>query len=76
MFEESQLQFPEWKIWLVPGMLISDYVVMILQIWHFGFSHFLLPIYVTVYGNFDFMRVYLKFGGCLYAQMGLVQIDA
>ena len=52
-------------------MLISESVVMMLQTWHFRFSHFLLPIDVAVYGNFDFMRMFPKFGGCLYAQIGV-----
>ena len=49
MFEESQLLFPGWTIWLVQGKLISESVMITLQIWHFGFSHFLLPVDVTVY---------------------------
>ena len=48
-------------------MLIS----VMLQIWHLGFSHFLLPVYVTVCGKFDHMRMLLKFEGCLYAQIGV-----
>ena len=44
---------------------------MMLQIWHFGFSHFLLPVDVTVCGQFDFMRMFLKFGDCLHAQIGV-----
>ena len=42
---------------------------MMLQIWHHGFSHFLLPVDVTVCGSFDFMRTFLKFGGCQYAHI-------
>ena len=44
---------------------------MMAQIWHFGFSHFLLYVDVTVCGNFDFMRMFLSFGVCLYGQMGV-----
>ena len=33
-----------------PGMLISESVVMMLQNWHLGFSHFLLPVDVAVCG--------------------------
>ena len=36
--------------------------MIMLQIWLFGFSHFLLPVDVTVYVKFDFMRMFLKFG--------------
>ena len=48
-------------------MLITVSVVMMLQIWHLGFSHFLLPLDVTVCGKFDLKRMLLKFEGCLYA---------
>ena len=48
MFEESLLLFPGWTIWLVNGMFISESMMMMLQIWHFGFSHFLLPVDVVV----------------------------
>ena len=50
-------------------MFISVSVVMMLQIWQFGFSHFLLPVDVTVCGKIDLMRMFLKFEGCLYAQI-------
>ena len=52
-------------------MLITVSVVMMLQIWHLGFSHFLLPVDVTVCGKFDPTRMFLKFEGCLYAQNGV-----
>ena len=52
-------------------MLISVSVVMMLQIWHLGFSHFLLPVDVTVCGKFDLTRMFLKFEGCLCAQIGV-----
>ena len=71
MFVESQLWFPGWYIWLVPGMLISVSVVMMLQIWHLGFSHFLLTVDVTACEKFDLMRIFLIFEGCLYAQIGV-----
>ena len=45
---------------LVPGKLISESVVVMLQICHDGFSHFLLHVDVAVWGSFDFMRL-LKF---------------
>ena len=69
MFEESQLYFPGWYIWLVPGMLITVSVVMMLQIWHLGFSHFLLPVDDTVCVKFDLTRMFLKFEAFLYAQI-------
>ena len=50
-------------------MLITVFVVMMLQIWHLGFSHFLLPVDVTVCGKFDLTRMFLKIEGCLYAQI-------
>ena len=50
-------------------MLISVSVVMMLQIWHLGFSHFLLPVDVTVCEKFDLMRMFPKFEGCLYAHI-------
>ena len=56
-------------IWLVPGMLISEFFVMMLQIWHLGFPHFLLPVDAAVCGSIDFMRMFLKFWGCQYAQI-------
>ena len=39
------------------GMLISEYVVMMLQIWHLSFLHILLPLlqYVVVCECFDYM---------------------
>ena len=43
-------------MWLVPGMLITVSVVMML---HLGFSHFLLPVDVTVCGKFDLTRMFL-----------------
>ena len=52
-------------------MLITVSVVMMLQIWHHGFSHFLLPVDVTVCGKFDPMRMSYEFEGCLYAQIGV-----
>ena len=48
-------------------MLITVSVVMMLQIWHLGLSHFLLPVDVTVCGKFDPMRMLLKFEGFFYA---------
>ena len=71
MFVESQLLFPGWYIWLVPGMLITVSVVMMLQIWHLGFSHFLLPVDATVCGKFDLTRMFLEFEGCLCTQIGV-----
>ena len=71
MFVQSQLLFPGWHIWLVPGMLITVSVVMMLHIWHLGFSHFLLPVDVTVCGKLDLTRIFLKLEGCLYAQIGV-----
>ena len=53
------------------GMLVTVSVVMMLQIWHHGFSHFLLPVDVTVCGKFDLTRMFLKFEGFLYAQTGV-----
>ena len=44
---------------------------MMLQIWHLGSSHFLLPVDVKVCGSFDSMRMFLKFGGCLHAQISV-----
>ena len=35
------------------------------------FSHFLLPVDVTVCGKFDLTRMFLKFDGLLYAQIGV-----
>ena len=52
-------------------MLISMSVVMMLQICQLGFSHFLLPVDATVCGKFDLMRIFLKFEGCQYAQIGV-----
>ena len=46
-------------------MLISESVMLMLQIWHHGFSHFLLPV------SIDFMGMFHKFGCCLYAQIGV-----
>ena len=68
---ESQLLLPGWKIWLVTGMLISVSVVMMSQIWHFGYSHFLLPVDVTACGKCDRLRIFLKFEGCLCALIGV-----
>ena len=50
-------------------MLITVSVMMMLQIWHLGFSHFLLSVDVTVCGKFVHTRMFLKFEGCLYAQI-------
>ena len=36
-------------------MFISDSVVMMLHIWHHGFSYLFLPVDVAVCGSFDFM---------------------
>ena len=66
MFNESQLQHPGWTIWLVPGTLISESVVMMLHILHFSFSYFLLHVDATVYGNFDFMRILLLEVVCMH----------
>ena len=44
---------------------------MMLQIWHFGFSHFLFSLDVTMFGNLYFMRLLVEIGGCLYAQIGV-----
>ena len=52
-------------------MLISVFVVMMLQVWHLGFSHFLLPVDATGCGKFDPMEMFLKFEGCLYIQIGV-----
>ena len=52
-------------------MLISVSVVMMLQILHLGFSHFLLPVDGTACGKFDLMRMFPKFEGCLYAQISV-----
>ena len=52
-------------------MLITVSVVMMLQIWLLGFSHFLLLVDVTVCGKFDLTRMFLKFEGFLYAQIGV-----
>ena len=35
------------------------------------FAHFLLLVDVTVCGKFDLTRMFLKFEGCLYAQIGV-----
>ena len=35
------------------------------------FSHFLLPVDFTACEKFDPMRMFLKFEGCLYAQIGV-----
>ena len=48
-----------------------DLSVCMLQIWYIGFSHFLLPVDVTVCRKFDPMLMFLKFEGCLYAQIGV-----
>ena len=53
-------------------MLITVSVVMTLQIWHLVLSHFLLPVDVTVCGISDFARMFLKFEGCLYVQIGVI----
>ena len=69
MFKESQLSFPGSTQWLVPGTFIrvcSDVAHLA-----FRFSHFLLPANVAVHGKFDFMRTFLKFGGCLFVQIGV-----
>ena len=71
MFVESQIYFPGRKTFLVPGMLISVSVVMMLLIWHLGFSHFLSPVDVTVCGKFDLTRMSSKFEGFPYAQIGV-----
>ena len=47
-------------------MLISVSVVMMLQIWHLGF----FPVDATACGKVDLMRMFHKFEGCLYAQIG------
>ena len=52
-------------------MLITVSVVMMLQIWHLGFSHFLLPVDVAVCGKFDLKRMFPKFEGCLCAHIGV-----
>ena len=52
-------------------MLITVSVVMMLQILRLGLPHFLLPADVTVCVKFDLMRMFLKFEGCLYAQIGV-----
>ena len=44
---------------------------MMLPILHLSFSYFLLPVDVTVCEKFDLMRMFLKFEGCLYAQIGV-----
>ena len=44
---------------------------MKLQIWHLFFLHFLLPVDVAVCGKFDLMRMFLKYEGCLYTQIGV-----
>ena len=44
---------------------------MMLQNWHLCFSHFVLPVDVTVCGKFDPTRMLLKFEGCLYSQIGV-----
>ena len=44
---------------------------MMLQIWNLGFSHFFLPVDVTVCGKLDLMRMFLIFEGCLHAQIGV-----
>ena len=48
MIGNSRLYFPGWKTWLVSGMLISGSVVMMLNIWHLGFSVILLPVDAAV----------------------------
>ena len=53
-------------------MLITVSVVMMLQIWHLDFSHFLLPVDVTVCGKFDLTRMFPKLEGCLCAQIGVI----
>ena len=55
-------------------MLITVSVVMMLQTWHLGFSHFLLPVDVTVCGTFDLTRTFHKFEGFLYAQIGVKKL--
>ena len=35
------------------------------------FFAFLLPVDVAVSGRFDFVRMFLEFGGCLCAQIGV-----
>ena len=45
--------------------------MMMLQIWHFGFSHYSLTVDVTVYEIFYFIKMFLKFGVSLYAQKGV-----
>ena len=52
-------------------MLFTVSVVTMLQILHHGLSHFLLPVDVTVCGKFDLTRMFLRFEGCLYAQIGV-----
>ena len=34
-------------------------------------SLFLLPVDAAACGSFDSMRMFLRFGGCLYAQIGV-----
>ena len=58
-----------WKIRLYENVSVS--VVMMLQTWHLGFSHFLLPVDATVCGKLDLTRMFLKFVGCMYAQIGV-----
>ena len=52
-------------------MLITVSVVMTLQIWNLFFSHFLLPVDVTVCGKYDPTRMFDKFEGFLYTQIGV-----
>ena len=53
-------------------MLTSVSVVMMLQIWHLVYLHFLLPVDVTVCEESDLMRLFVKFEGCLYAQICVI----
>ena len=52
-------------------MLITVSVLMTLQIWYIGFPHLLLHVDVTLCEKNYIMLIFLKFEGCLYAQIAV-----
>ena len=53
---------------LVPGIFILGRVSIMLQIWHLDFMHFLLLVMVGVVEILFLTSIWLRLGGCLYAQ--------
>ena len=53
---------------LVPGIFKLGRVSIMLQIWHLGFMHFLLPVMVGVVEILVLTSICLMLGVCLHAQ--------